>query len=76
MFLSRWRRNDPRRTLAAKISEIVDFMKTHHRNPSKHLIEEHLMVNFTKHNRKLMNAGKMKADRIEKFNELLALGEM
>lgn len=32
------------------------------------------MLNFIKHNRKLLNAGKMKADRIEKFNELQALG--
>lgn len=31
------------------------------------------MLNFIKHNRKLLNAGKMKVDRIEKFNELLAL---
>lgn len=33
------------------------------------------MLNFIKHNRKLLNAGKMKTDREEKFNELLALGE-
>lgn len=33
------------------------------------------MLNFIKHNRKLLNAGNMKADRIEKFNELLALEE-
>ena len=30
------------------------------------------MLNFIKHNRKLFNAGKMKVDRVEKFNELLA----
>lgn len=33
------------------------------------------MLNYIKHNRKLLNAGEMKADRVEKFNELLALGE-
>ena len=33
------------------------------------------MLNFIKHNRKLLNAGKMKADRVEKFNELLVLVE-
>ena len=32
-------------------------------------------MNLIKHNRILLNAGKMKADRIEKFNELLALAE-
>ena len=33
------------------------------------------MLNFIKHNRKLLNVGKMKAERGEKFNELLALEE-
>lgn len=33
------------------------------------------MKNFLKPNRKLLNAGKMKAERVEKFNELLVLGE-
>lgn len=55
--------------------EVMDFMEKNHRNPSKHRIEEHLMLNFIKHNRKLLNAGKMKDDKVEKFNELLALGE-
>lgn len=58
-----------------KYQEIVDFIETNHRNPSKHRIEEHLMLNFIKHNRKLLNVRKMKTDRMEKFNELLALGE-
>ena len=53
----------------------MGFIATSHRNPSKHRIEEHLMLNFIKHNRKLLNAGKMKADRVEKFNELLGLVE-
>ena len=59
----------------AKYNEVVVFIKTNHRNPSKHRIEEHLMLNFIKHNRKLMNAGAMKPDRVEKFNELLELIE-
>lgn len=58
-----------------KYQEVVDFIGTNHRNPSKHRIEEHLMLNFIKHKRKLLNAGKRKADRIEKFNELLLLVE-
>ena len=56
-------------------NEVMGFIATSHRNPSKHRIEEHLMLNFIKHNRKLLNAGKMKADRVEKFNELLGLSE-
>ena len=59
-----------------KYEEVVDSIETNHRNPSKHRIEEHLMLNFIKHNRKLLNAGKMKADRVEKFNELLGLSEL
>lgn len=58
-----------------KYQKVVEFIETNHCNPSKHRIEEHLMLNFIKHNRKLLNTGKMKADRIEKFKELLALGE-
>lgn len=59
----------------AKYNEVKTFIEENHRNPSKHRIEEHLMLNFVKHNRKLMNAGKMKEERVEKFKELLALIE-
>ena len=58
-----------------KYQEVMDFMEKNHRNPSKHRLEEHQMLNFVKHNRKLMNAGKMKEDRVEKFEKLLELGE-
>jgi len=58
-----------------RYNEVKGFIEREHRNPSKHRIEEHLMLNFIKHNRKLLNAGKMKADRVERFNELLGLGE-
>ena len=51
------------------------FIEKNHKNPSKYYDEEKLMVHFLKRGRKLMNAGKMKADRVEKFNELLALSE-
>lgn len=50
-----------------KYHEVMDFMETNHRNPSKHRIEEHLMLNFVKHNRKLQNAGKLKESRVEMF---------
>ena len=58
-----------------RYNEVKSFIEREHKNPSKHRIEEHLMLNFVKLNRKLLNAGKMKADRVEKFNELLALSE-
>ena len=50
----------------ARYEEMVDFIKTNHRNPSKHRIEEHDMLNWLKANRKALNAGKMKVDRGEK----------
>ena len=53
-----------------RYNEVEGFIATSHRNPSKHRIEEHLMLNFIKHNRKLLNAGKMKVDRVSKFEEL------
>ena len=38
-------------------------------------LEEHQMLNFIKHNRKLMNAGEMKESRVEMFEKLLKMGE-
>ena len=58
-----------------RYNEVKSFIETNHRNPSKYYDEEKLMVHFLKRGRKLMNAGKMKADRVEKFNELLGLSE-
>lgn len=57
---------------AARYNEVMEFMVTNHRNPSRHRIEEHDMLNFVKHNRKLMNKGGMKEERVEKLKELLA----
>lgn len=58
-----------------KYREVSTFIKKNHRNPSKHRIEEHLMLNWLKANRKVLNAGKMKAERMDKFRELLELTE-
>ena len=59
-----------------KYSEVVEYIKTNHRNPSRHRIEEHDMLNWLKANRKVLNAGKMKAERVEKFRKLLELTEL
>jgi len=58
-----------------RYKEVVEFIESNHRNPSKHRIEEHDMLNWVKANRKVMNAGKMKPERIEAFEKLLALME-
>ncbi len=55
--------------------EVLDYIETYHRNPSKHRIEEHDMLNWLKANRKALNAGKMKPERIEVFRRLLSLME-
>jgi len=55
--------------------EVNLFIETNKRNPSKHRIEEHDMLNWLKANRKAMNAGKMKAERVEKFRKLLEMTE-
>ena len=58
-----------------KYIEVVTFIETNKRNPSRHRIEEHDYWNWLKANRKALNAGKMKADRVEKFRKLLELTE-
>ena len=56
-----------------RYNEVVAFIETNKRNPSKHRLEEHDMLNWLKANRKVMNAGLLKPERVEKFKELLAL---
>lgn len=58
-----------------KYKEVVDFVEANHRNPSRHRIEEHDMLNWVKANRKRMNAGKMKPERVDLFEKLLALAD-
>lgn len=58
-----------------KYNEVMDFMETNHRNPSRHRLEEHEVLNWIKHNRKLMNRGEMKPERVEAFVKLLERGE-
>ena len=55
-----------------KCNEVVTFIETNKRNPSKHRIEEHDMLNWMKYNRKVMNKGEMKVERLELFKRLLA----
>jgi hypothetical protein len=60
----------------SKYNEVVEFIKTNHRNPSRHNPEErYKYCNWLKHNRQLMNAGSLKHERSEMFEKLLALCE-
>jgi len=59
-----------------KYNEVVRFIEANHRNPSKYVGSERELVNWTKQQRKLMNAGELKEPRIGMFKELLELSEM
>ena len=56
-----------------RYNDVKSFIETNHRNPSKHRIEEHDMLNWVKANRKAMNAGKLKPERVEAFMKLLEM---
>lgn len=58
-----------------RYEEVMVFIKSYHRNPSRHRIEEHDMLNWVKANRKRMNASQLKESRLGMFKELLALSE-
>lgn len=58
-----------------RYNEVKDYIESNQRNPSRHRIEEHDMLNWLKANRKRMNAGILKDPRLTLFKELLALSE-
>ena len=57
-----------------KWQEVIDFLETYHRKPSKFIPEERNLRSWWKHNKKLMNAGDLKPERVEMFKQLLELG--
>ena len=58
-----------------KYEEVVSFIEANHRNPSKYVGAERELVNWTKQQRKLMNAGELKESRLRMFKDLLELSE-
>lgn len=59
-----------------RYDEVKNFIDANKRNPSKHDEEERgKYLNWIKANRKALNAGKMKPERVEKFKKLLAMME-
>lgn len=58
-----------------KWQEAIDFLETNHRKPFKFVPEERNMRSWWKHNKKLMNVGELKLERVEMFKQLLDLGE-
>ena len=58
-----------------RYEEVKTFVETNKLNPSKYAPEERNMYNFIKHTRKQLNAGLLKAERIEEFRKLQVLME-
>lgn len=59
-----------------KYEEVLAFIKTNKRNPSKYDARERgLYCTWLKYNRKVMNAEKLKPERVEKFKKLIELME-
>jgi len=58
-----------------RYQDVMDFMEKNHRNPSRHRLEEHDMLNWVKSNRKKMNAGELLEPRLSRFKKLLELAE-
>lgn len=59
----------------ARYNEVVAFIESNKRNPSKYRLEEHDLLNWLKATRKKLNSGELKPERVAKFKELLALVE-
>jgi hypothetical protein len=57
----------------ARYDEVVGFIQANHRNPSKYYQEDRQLYTWMKHQRKVMNAGGLKPERVVLFEKLLAL---
>lgn len=55
--------------------EVMRFVKTNHRNLSKYEMNERRLYTWMKHQRKVMNAGGLKPERVTPFKELLVFCE-
>ena len=55
--------------------EVMSFITENGRNLSKYNLEERQLYTWLKHQRKVMNAGEMKEERITPFKKLLELSE-
>ncbi len=59
-----------------RYNEVVEFINSNHRNPSKYVGEERNMHTFVKHTRKQLNAGLLKPKRVEEFKKPQELMEL
>ena len=60
----------------AKYNDVKTFIEKNHRNPSRYNPQErYKYYNWIKHNKKLLNSGEMKQERVDLFERLLSLCE-
>ena len=55
----------------AQYEQMLAFMETNHRRPSKHRLEEHDMLNWFKSTKKKIAKGDYPPERLKKFAILL-----
>ena len=55
--------------------QLLDYMHNNQRRPSKHRLEDHKMLNWYKHNKKLFSRGQLSPVRTDKFAQLLKEAE-
>lgn len=55
--------------------QMMDFMETNHRRPSKYRLEEHDMLNWFKATKKRIAKETLSEYRLEKFNILLEVAQ-
>ena len=55
--------------------QMMSFIEENHRRPSKHRIEEHDLLNWFKHTKKMTAKGDYPTDTLEKFAKLLELAD-
>lgn len=59
----------------ARYEEVVAFIETNKRNPSKFIPEERGLRNWVRHQQKLVNKGELKEERVGMLERLLSLWE-
>lgn len=58
-----------------RYEEVMEFVTTNKRRPSKYTPEERNCWNWWRHTQKQLNAGQLKEDRKPLFQKLVELGE-
>lgn len=57
----------------ARYNEVINFIESNKRRPSKYNLEERNAWNWLRHTQKQMGAGELKPERVELFKKLLDL---